>query len=327
MAGGQGVFHTDSIQTVIRAALGRVKSVGDIGRLLAPVRVRSIFYVDTACLVSKESAVISAVRGIEISSGHPAICKIIDTCLHAGKRAGACSRRRVHRIQPEKIVLVPGNAACPPGALVCCYTGHEKRIDAICILTVYKSASFVRHQRSCRRFAADHSVQRVRTVGCTAPERKILVIVIVRIVRIDRICTGIVLIVRDHHPVICVKIVAVIAVVFDSCAQIRGRRAVIQPCPVAGCGHRVHDTVEKSPILYLITAHYSGLRQVNDLHLRCVDPANHAGHHKFYFSTAGPKVGGISAVVTVCVTGDSCAVLCVLCDRVVLRIEVHHLDR
>ena len=119
---------------------------------------------------------------------------------------------------------------------------------------------------------------------------------------------------------------SVVAVVFCPRTQIGRGRAVVQLCPVAGRGHGVHNAVEKPSVFHLIAAHHSGLGQVNDLHLRCVDPADHAGHHKFHFSSAGPKIRGVSAIVSVCVAEGSCTVLRILCDRIVLCVKVYHLD-
>ena len=67
----------------------------------SPVRIRRIFYVHTAGLISQISATVYSVIGIQISLGHIGFRKCFNTMIHTGIRIRTYSRRSIHRIQPE----------------------------------------------------------------------------------------------------------------------------------------------------------------------------------------------------------------------------------
>ena len=107
-------------------------------RFFTPIRIRCITYVDAFALVSQKFTVISPVTRTQVTVCHPLRHEFTYTILDACKIICTLSRRGIYRIQPEQIIFVHTDRACPPGAFVYCNPQREKSINPVLILILDK---------------------------------------------------------------------------------------------------------------------------------------------------------------------------------------------
>ena len=216
MACRKRILDTYGIGIRIPAAPVLIQTPDYIRRFLTPIRVRSVFNINSTRFIPKETTVICPSFRVQIFSGHPSIRKLTDTLLNTPISVGAGSGRFIYSIQSEKVILILANITCPPSTLICRNSNHNQRIHSIGILTVCKIISCVSQFGGTACLTSDQVIQLRPGIRCPAAKRQILVIIIIRVPCIHRSGTCLILIILNHRIIISIKIMSVITVVLYS---------------------------------------------------------------------------------------------------------------
>ena len=203
-------------------------------RLLTPVRIRSILYIDPGIFISKELTIVLPVSVFQVSACHPFIHKLTDTIVNTGKIVCALSGWCINCIQAEQVILIFCNTARSPATLIDRDPQRQQRIHAVLILVCHEWIACSRQFWHRRIFPCvwhrgiQNAVQFIRRICGALIHIQKLEIIIERIAGIDsRRTVRTIPVICGHYIVIVIEIMSIVAVILNALAQIGWRRSVI----------------------------------------------------------------------------------------------------